>query len=315
MMKKLIPAAVLMTLMGAAQAQVTLYGLIDMSYGKNNIGFPGTKEDIHSGGDDGSSQGNSTTRFGLKGSTDVGSGVKANFQLESGGITSQGEVNPGGAFFNRAAWFGLSGGFGEFRIGKQDSVAFQTMAGYDLNGASNANAAGMNALVAPWLRGRQDRSVQYISPVFGGFKAHVGFQPEGNVAGAKSNGSIGLSFSAGKFSAAVVAEGARSNTDHDFYSIGGTYDFGVVKLAAGYADGGPGAKGPSFGLSAPLGGFATVGFQVAQNDDNKSLATELFINKEIFKNTYAYLEGANLDKTTGPFAKGDSYAIGLIYVF
>jgi len=314
MMKKLIPAAVLMTLVGAAQAQVTIYGLVDFSYGKNNIGFPGQKDDIFSGGDNGSSQGNSTTRFGLKGSTDVGSGVKANFQLESGGITSNGEVNPGGAYFSRAAWAGFSGSFGEIRVGKQDSVAFQTMAGFDLNGASNANAAGQNATVAPWFRGRQDRSVQYISPVAGGFKLQVGFQPEGQVAGAKSNGSVGLSYSAGPFAAAVVAEGARSSTDKDFYSVGGTYDLGVAKIALGYADGGTGLKGPSFGISAPVAGF-TVGMQAAQNSDTKAVATELFLNKEIFKNTYGYVEAGNLDKSANGFSKGDSYAVGFIYVF
>jgi len=312
MMKKLIPAAVLMTLMGAAQAQVTIYGLIDMSYGKNNIGFPGQKDDIFSGGDNGSSQGNSTSRFGIKGSSDVGSGVKANFQLESNGITSNGEVNA--PFFGRAAWAGLSGSFGEVRVGKQDSVAFQTMAGYDLNGASNANAAGQNATVAPWFRGRQDRSVQYISPVTGGFKVQLGFQPEGNVAGAKSNGSIGVSYAAGPFAASVVAEGARSATDKDFYSVGGTYDLGVAKIALGYADGGTGLKGTSFGISAPVAGF-TVGLQLAKNNDTSATATEIFVNKEIFKNTYGYAEAGNLDKTANGFTKGDSYAVGVIYVF
>jgi len=129
MMKKLIPAAVLMTLVGAAQAQVTMYGLIDMSYGKNEM-VGETKEDIHSGGDagqHGGSQGNSTTKVGLKGSTDVGSGVKANFQLETGGVHSDGSIQ--GPFFGRQAWAGLSGSFGEVRVGLQDSVAFQTMIG------------------------------------------------------------------------------------------------------------------------------------------------------------------------------------------
>ena len=88
-MKKALTIATLLGLAGAAQAQVSLYGLIDMSYGKNNIGVSATeKEDFHSGGDNGSSQGNSTTRVGVKGSTDVGSGVKANFKLETGGINA-----------------------------------------------------------------------------------------------------------------------------------------------------------------------------------------------------------------------------------
>ncbi|MBC7917456.1 MAG: porin [Rhodoferax sp.] len=311
-MKKLIPAAVLMTLAGAAQAQVTMYGLVDMSYGKNEITFPGQKDDVFSGGDNGSSQGNSTTRVGIKGSSDVGSGVKANFQFETNGITSNGDVPA--PFFNRAAWAGFSGSFGEIRVGKQDSVAFQTMAGFDLNGASNSNAAGMNALVAPWLRGRQDRSVQYISPVAGGFKVQVGFQPEGQVAGAKSNGSIGVSYSGGPLGAAVVMESARNAGDKDFYSVGGTYDLGVVKLALGYADGGTGFKGTTIGAVAPIAGL-NVGFQLAKNSDTNAMATEIFVNKEIFKNTYAYAEVANLDKTANGFTKGDNYAIGFIYVF
>ncbi|ASM78117.1 hypothetical protein VITFI_CDS2339 [Vitreoscilla filiformis] len=85
MKKALIPAALLLSLAGAAHAELALYGLIDLSYGKN--GYVGDqKADFHSGGDDGSSQGNSTSRFGLKGSTDIGSGLKANFRLESNGI-------------------------------------------------------------------------------------------------------------------------------------------------------------------------------------------------------------------------------------
>ena len=64
-MKKVLAVAALLGLAGAAQAQVTIYGLVDMSYGKNEIGFPGQKADFFSGGDNGSSQGNSTTRLGL----------------------------------------------------------------------------------------------------------------------------------------------------------------------------------------------------------------------------------------------------------
>ena len=148
MNRTLIAAAVMTLAAGAAQAQLSIYGLIDLSYGKSIASdAAGDKADFHSGGDNGSGEGNSTTRVGLKGSTDVGSGFKANFNLETGGITSNGEVNPGGAFFNRQAWAGLSGSFGEFRLGRQDSVAFQTMAPYDFNGASNGIASGGLSLI------------------------------------------------------------------------------------------------------------------------------------------------------------------------
>ena len=64
-MKKTLVIAALLGLAGAAQAQVTLYGLIDVSVGQNE--YLGEKSaQFHSGGDDFSSQGNSTTRIGFK---------------------------------------------------------------------------------------------------------------------------------------------------------------------------------------------------------------------------------------------------------
>jgi predicted porin len=316
-MKNALTIATLLGLAGAAQAQVSLYGLIDMSYGKNNIGVSATeKEDFHSGGDNGSSQGNSTTRVGVKGSTDVGSGVKANFKLETGGITSQGEVNPGGAFFNRQAWAGLSGSFGEVRLGKQDGVAFQTMVGFDLNGAANAAAAQLNSLAGTWLGagGRQDRSLQYITPKMSGFTAQVGYQPEGNVVGAEGNASLGLSYAAGPLAVAITGEGKRTKTGTNFSAVAGSYDFGGAKVMLGYADGGQNAKGTTVGFSVPLAG-TTVGMNYSKNSDTSAVATEFFVNREIFKGTYAYLDYADLDRANGPFTQGKAYAAGVIFTF
>ena len=140
---KMIPAAVLLSVLGAAHAQVaapaaTVYGVIDMSYGKTiSQDAAGKKADFHSGGDEGGgSYGNSTTRIGVKGSADLGSGIKGNFKFETGGIGTDGSVSSGGTFFSRAAWVGFSGSFGEVRLGRQDSVPFQSSIDLDLNGAS-----------------------------------------------------------------------------------------------------------------------------------------------------------------------------------
>ncbi|OYU43592.1 MAG: hypothetical protein CFE44_17540, partial [Burkholderiales bacterium PBB4] len=291
-MKKVLAVAALLGLAGAAQAQVTMYGLIDMSIGQNQIGFKDQKVDFFSGGDNGSSQGNSTTRVGLKGSTVVAPGIKANFNLETAGITSNGDVGGAGTpFFNRQAWAGFSGSFGEVRLGKQDSVAFQTMVGFDFNGAANAASSQQNALAGTWFGagGRQDRSLQYITPDMGGLKAQVGFQPKGNVAGAEDNLSLGVSYAAGPLALAVVGEGKRTNTGKDFYSVAGSYDLGVAKVMLGYADGGKDLRGTTFGITAPLAGV-NVGLNYTVNSDTKAGATEIFVNKEIFKGTYAYFD-------------------------
>lgn len=317
-LKKILPVAILAAFAGAAQAQVTVYGLIDMSYGKNELlGTPETKFDLHSGGDDGSSQGNSTSRFGIKGSTDVGSGIKANFKLESAGITSNGEVGtPDGTgtnkspLFNRQAWMGFSGGFGEVRLGRQDDVAFQTMADFDFNGASNGQSAIAAAGIGPWLSdGRQSRSIQYLSPSMSGAKVQVGFVPKGDVVGAKDHFSAGLTFATGDLAVAAAVETKRTETDETFASVSASYDLKVVKLGAGFTDaGGNKNTGMNIGAVAPVAGF-NVGVQYARHNDTKVNAVEAFVNKEVLKNTFAYVEAV---KKKGGL---QSSAVGVIYVF
>ena len=335
MRKALIPAAALLAASGMAQAQVSVYGLVDASYGKSLFTsvFTNEKADFHSGGDNGNSEGNSTTRIGLKGSTDLGSGIKANFRFESNGITSDGDVN--NPTLGRQAWLGFSGSFGEVRLGRQDSVSFQTMIDYDFNGASNGVSALGYSFVGPWLPGRQSRSLQYISPNFGGVTAQVGFVPEGN-RGAPGNAaknvfSLGVKYTGGPISGAVSAQTKDLENSKGFWSLGGSYDLGVVKLSAGYADGGKFAeggtgKGPSLGVVAPVQGF-NIGAHVGRNtDDNmKITSVELFVNREIFKNTIAYAEfgdwksdatgAASLRTVTGAKDKGRGAAVGVIYVF
>ena len=307
--------------MGSAHADLNFYGLGDFSYGKNEL-VDTKSAGFHSGGDNGGggggSQGNSTSRFGLKGDMDIGNGLKAKFTLESAEIDRDLRIGKDSkALFNRQAWVGLSGGFGEARFGRQDSVPFQTMAGYDFNGASNAATALGNAGVAPWLRTRQTQSTQYISPEFGnGLKAQVGFAAkEDGVEDAKSSTSAALTYTAGKFSASVTGETKRQDTGFQgsgFAAVAGSYDFGIAKVMAGYADGGKDLRGTSLGIVAPVAGF-NIGMMYGKNQDTKAAATEFFVNREIFKNTYAYVDYGHVDYNHESSKK--AYALGVIYVF
>ena len=340
-MKKVLAVAALLGLAGAAQAEVTLYGLIDMSYGKNEIAFPGQKEDFFSGGDNGGAggnQGNSTSKFGLKGSTTVAPGIKAKFMLESSGIKSNGSIandaNSDG-FFGRQAWAGFSGSFGEVRLGRQDDVIFQTVIGYDANGAANAASAWGNAGTGIFGVGRQSRSLQYISPVMSGFKLQASLQPKGNTPGAKDTVGAALTYAAGPMSVSVAAQSQTTEKNDDRVLAIGSYDLGFAKIALGYSYAGyvrpdllapnggkPNAGyayGPSFGISAPVAGF-NVGLQMSQNNaNNGSMATEFFVNKEIFKGTYAYLDIGSADKLAKVSGMGtetrNAYAVGVIYTF
>jgi predicted porin len=336
MKKTLISAALAVGFVGAAQAQMTIYGLVDLSAGKSlfsEVTNANAKADFHSGGDNGSSEGNSTTRIGIKGSSDLGGGIKGNFRFETGGITSDGDVNPGGAFFNRQAWAGFSGGFGEVRLGRQDSVSFQTMIDFDFNGASNGVSAGAYSGVGVFNQGRQSRSLQYITPSLGGFTAQLGFQPKGDVPAnggttdTKSVGSVGVKYATGPLAVGASFQSKADKDSKAFGSVGGSYDFGFIKVMLGYADGGKIkdggiGSGPSVGLNVPVAGW-NIGMHAANNRDKdaKITSVEFWVNKEIFKNTYAYVEAGNwkigVDGATVANGKDKAtgYAAGVIWVF
>jgi len=318
---KMIPAVILasMSMAGVAQAQVSVYGLIDIGY--KHVDNQDDKVDYSN---------NSTTRIGVKGSTDVGSGLKGNFMLESGNPQAGRAATD--AFFNRQAWFGLAGGFGEVRIGTQDSVAFQTLIGFDQNGAANDTAAGALTLAPVPTLGQNALSgnkeaLMYISPSMGGLQARLSVTPKGNMDKiadpmVKSSFALGLSYATGPFAAGLVYESASTDDttklqSNNFSGVGASYDFGVAKISGVYANGGTTAAGLSgrgtlVGVSVPVAG-ATVGIQYAKNSDTSDTGTEFFVNKEVLKNTTAYFEYGTKNPNAAP--KTNLYSLGLIYAF
>jgi len=318
MLKKLIPAAALLALAGAAQAQVSIYGLVDLSYGKNETlsTAAARKETLHSGGDNGSSQGNSASRVGIKGSMDVGSGYKGNFKLETAGITMDGKVGSENntPMFDRQAWAGLSGGFGEVRVGRQDSVVFQTTIGFDLNGASNAACATCNAGLFDGIlgKGRYSRQVQYIAPTVNGFTVQAGFASlDPDTTNSKSATAFGVTYTAGALTAALATEAARvtGGSSSSVYAV--SYDFGVAKMAVSHSPS-KNANGTMVGVVAPIAGYS-VGMQYAANSDTKAKGAEYFVNKEVLKNTSVYFDYGT-KKEVGSQSKS-TYALGAIYTF
>lgn len=322
MVKKLVPAAVLLALGSAAHAQMTIYGLIDAGV-TNQLTAQQTTVDF---------SGNSTTRLGFKGTRDVGSGFKGNFQLE-GGIGIDGESN-GGKLFSRQAWVGLSNEeLGEVRVGRQDSVPFQAMIGFDLNGGANVASASTAANLGLLQAGRGERSVQYISPeVLPGLRAQAGFQAVardgvGNtsVPNLRPTTSLALSYTLGALSVAATAESKPFEDGKASSAVGASYDFGFAKVALSYSgakelrtvdsSGGfsvSSGRGSMIGLVAPIAGF-NVGLQYARNADTKASGLEFFVNRPILKNTIAYADFVAAE--SGEKVKNYGYALGVIHSF
>ncbi|MBR8501625.1 porin, partial [Burkholderia cenocepacia] len=94
-----------------AQSSVTLYGVLDagITY-QSNV----ASKSLWSMG-----SGIDQSRFGLRGSEDLGGGLKAIFTLESGFNIGNGRLGNNGGMFNRQAFVGLSSQYGTVTLGKQ----------------------------------------------------------------------------------------------------------------------------------------------------------------------------------------------------
>lgn len=94
-----------------AQVSVTPYGVVDTAMEYQNGGAGSQVRQVSSG--------LYATVYGFKGSEDLRNGLHVNFQLEQGFDNSTGQASAAGTAFNRLAWVGVSGAFGELRIGRQ----------------------------------------------------------------------------------------------------------------------------------------------------------------------------------------------------
>ncbi|AFT90358.1 porin [Paraburkholderia phenoliruptrix] len=123
MKKLLLGAAVALMFSAAAHAQssVTLYGLLDVGLVYTNNAGGHSQFMATSGNINGS-------RWGLRGSEDLGGGLQALFRLENGFSAMTGKLGQGGAEFGRQAYVGLfSRDLGTLTVGRQyDSVTDYT---------------------------------------------------------------------------------------------------------------------------------------------------------------------------------------------
>jgi predicted porin len=125
MKKTLLAAAMFTTFAGVAQAEssVTLYGVIDTGIGYNKIegdGYDGSKLGMINGIQAGS-------RWGVRGSEDLGDGLRAVFKLESGFDSANGQRGQSGRLFGRQATIGLANdAWGTLDFGRQATIGSPT---------------------------------------------------------------------------------------------------------------------------------------------------------------------------------------------
>ncbi len=253
MKKTLLAAALLAGFAGVAQAEtsVTLYGLIDTGIGYNKISGAGDANGSRIGMINGVQNG---SRWGMRGSEDLGDGLRAVFTLESGFDSGNGKSGQNGRLFGRQATVGLaSDSWGQLDFGRQTNIASKYFGSIDPFGAGFGQAnigAGMSAMNTQ----RYDNMVMYQTPSFSGFQfgvgysfsaddqntAQTGFQTANNTraitTGARYvNGPLNVAVSYDQLNRSNVGKTGRADTTPRSYGIGASYDFEVVKLALAYA--------------------------------------------------------------------------------
>ncbi len=303
-MKKSLIALAVLAASGAAMAQsaVTIYGIADVVIHKDkNVSTQMT------------SGGFSTSRLGFRGTEDLGGGLKANFQLEQG----LNLVNGTGGTFNRQSWVGLSGGFGELRLGNTttpyDDVATAAGLGFDSNVFDSSDIM----FTQDAYTGRPGSVIYYATPDFGGFSAAVSY----SLNAAKNDyTSLRVGYAAGPLAVNLAYQDESDANNRKYTVLNGAYDFGAFKLLAAYGnESEQDSDEYSIAVEVPLGGAITASLGYAASDttgQTKATGFSGAVTYALSKRTSLYA-GFRNDKANGfgSTVVDSRYGLGIRHAF
>ena len=315
MQKKLIALAVagLTAAPAFAQSNVTVYGLVDagVAYGKSgDTKLIGLANGVMSG-----------NRFGLKGSEDLGNGLKAVFTLEQHFAIGNGNFVGSGFQFQRQSYAGLQGSFGTVALGRQYAPGFLWTARItnafaagefepqEILTNSIGVAGGPQASIHPASDARWNNSISYDSGDMGGLNVRVIYSFQDNQtevdggADASDDDKIGLgvAYNAGPLKVGGVYHKSKDPVeDLDELYLAGSYDLGVATINASVQQAKRDVSGAgeidamvyTLGAVVPVGP-GNIHFAVGQlsddvTDDNDSTSVSLGYTQNLSKRTNVY---------------------------
>lgn len=282
-MKKIaIAVAAAMTAATACAMDFTLYGIVDTGLGYTNVDTlrnpTVNKFEMINGY-------NSGSRFGFKGTEDLGNGYAVSFVLENGFQSDSGKLGQNDRMFGREAQLKFHSPYGTLSFGR---------AGTLISGAGTLDIWGVNADVLPggWdgifnignYQGngmRLDNMVTYQTPTAAGFTGYLQYSfandttdgDDDSQPNERNNNryfAAGLTYNNGPVGVVVIYDtlmfrhygsqevDSKNNAadvgDSRVLSIGGHYDFGSFKLTAfgQYVKGSRSGFGDGLGYSIPF---------------------------------------------------------------
>ena len=172
-----------------AQSSVTLYGRVNTTVERQKVG-----NDTVTG------MFNNSSRFGFKGVEDLGGGLKAGFQLESGFSSDTGASAT--RFFGRQSEVNLGGNFGMVRLGNFTAESYYATADYV---SMHNHDTGSSADVLYAYVMRDTNKIAYRAPNLGGLSLE-----------------------------AAVSMHEQTNNGKNAFDLAANYDMGPLAFGAGY---------------------------------------------------------------------------------
>jgi predicted porin len=257
------------------------------------------------------------SRLGVRGNEDLGGGLKAIFQIESGvnvdsGTTStqSGSANSSaGTFASRDSYVGLEGAFGRLTMGRQavwygNGVIEQVTANYVNIGAAFFSGT-LSRVAGPTAR--TNNVFAYTTPTMGGFNGTVWYSPnsEAAAAGSPTNGKLyGFTL---RYSGIINVQADwgknKKQSDTTVQAVGSTVtatsagDITGLKVGVGW----PYAPGAQIAVIAVVNkqenATSVAGF-TATNDNVKQRGVGVSW-EHVFGNIQALAEVSRINKATG----------------
>ena len=257
MKKTLVAVSVLGAFAGSAlAADVQLYGILDTGVGYSHIDMDTSGVDDVDSFEMKSGVG-SGSRWGLKGTEDLGNGLTVGFILENGFDSDDGSEDSTGVMFNRESSLFLEGSFGKLAFGRMGALN-SGQSSWSKVGMINAFGTSYGEFTAQAsnvfsLAGQWDNMIAYETTDFAGFKlfTQYGMGSNDNENESSSNRfySLGVTYNNGPFAGyfavdsinyktAKFSKGEWPNNGDDIddsltVTLGGSYDFDVVKIYLG----------------------------------------------------------------------------------
>lgn len=157
-----LPMALLslcLPLLASAQsnASISIYGIADLGV-RYSTGLTASQAPSHGRLGSLVSGANSTSRFGLRGSEDLGGGMQAIFNMEGGRALDTGSQISASQVFDRASYVGISGPLGSLTLGRQINTVAEAIAPVEPMGM---RMASLNPNIANTALGAHGLGAEY----------------------------------------------------------------------------------------------------------------------------------------------------------